>query len=56
MYEMIFNKIYKKNKPDLIINAAAKVGGILSNQKFKADIIYQNTIIQINLIIFKREE
>ena len=28
----------KKEKPDLVIVAAAKVGGILANNKFKAEI------------------
>jgi GDP-L-fucose synthase len=40
----------KKKKPDFIIIAAAKVGGIYSNNKFKADYIYENLMIQTNLI------
>ncbi len=40
----------KKNKPDFIIIAAAKVGGIYSNNKFKAEFIYENLTIQNNLI------
>ena len=40
----------KKNKPKFIFIAAAKVGGILSNQKHKADFIYNNLSIQTNLI------
>ena len=40
----------KKNKPDFIFIAAAKVGGIHSNNKYSADFIYDNLIIQINLI------
>ena len=43
-------KYLKINKPDFIFIAAAKVGGILSNQKFKADFIYSNLSIQTNLI------
>ena len=43
-------KFLKKRKPDYVIIAAAKVGGILSNLKFKAEYIYQNTVIQSNLI------
>ena len=38
------------NKPDYVIIAAAKVGGILSNKKFKADFIYENLSIQNNII------
>ena len=40
----------KKIKPNFVIIAAAKVGGILSNNMFKGDYIYQNLMIQTNLI------
>ena len=40
----------KKHKPDFIFIAAAKVGGIYSNNKFKADFIYDNLSIQTNII------
>lgn len=40
----------KNTKPNFVIIAAAKVGGILTNQKNKADFIYQNLTIQNNLI------
>ena len=40
----------KKKKPDFIFIAAAKVGGILSNSKSKADFITENLQIQTNLI------
>jgi len=40
----------KKNKPDLVIIAAAKVGGILNNLRFKNKFIYENLQIQNNLI------
>ena len=43
-------KYLKKNKPKFIFIAAAKVGGILANNKFKADFIYSNLSIQTNLI------
>jgi len=46
-------KVYnylKKNKPKFIFIAAAKVGGIYSNSKYKADFIYENLVIQTNLI------
>lgn len=44
-----FNFI-KKNKPDLIIDAAAKVGGIMANNTFRTEFLYQNLQIQNNLI------
>ena len=40
----------KKKKPDFIFIAAAKVGGIYSNNKYKAEFIYENLMIQTNLI------
>ena len=40
----------KKNKPQLVIIAAAKVGGILANSKFKDKFLYENLQIQNNLI------
>ena len=43
-------KFLKRNKPDFIFIAAAKVGGIYSNNKYKAEYIYDNLIIQSNLI------
>jgi len=43
-------KFLKKNKPNFIFIAAAKVGGIYFNQKHKAEFIYQNLTIQSNLI------
>ena len=43
-------KFLKNKKPKFIFIAAAKVGGIYSNNKYKADFIYQNLSIQNNLI------
>lgn len=40
----------KKIKPNFVIIAAAKVGGILANSKQKAEFIYENLMIQSNLI------
>ena len=40
----------KKQKPDAVIIAAARVGGIHANNEFRADFIYQNLQIQNNLI------
>ena len=44
------NKWFKAHEPKYVINAAAKVGGIIGNQNHKADMIYQNLMIQSNLI------
>ena len=43
-------KWFRKNKPDIVINAAGKVGGILDNSLNPADYIYENTIISFNII------
>ena len=43
-------KFIKKNKPDCVIIAAAKVGGIFSNLTNKPKFIYENLMIQSNLI------
>jgi GDP-L-fucose synthase len=44
------DKFLKKHKPKIIIIAAAKVGGIIANSLYKADFIYDNTIINFNLV------
>ena len=40
----------KKNKPKIVIIAAARVGGIIANIKYKNKFIYENLQIQNNLI------
>ena len=41
---------FKKNKPQYVIIAAAKVGGIKANNDYGADFIYDNLQIQNNII------
>ncbi len=41
---------FAKNKPNIVINAAAKVGGILANKKYPYEFILENLKIQTNLI------
>ena len=46
-------KVYqflKKKRPEFIFIAAAKVGGIYSNNKYRAEFIYNNLAIQNNII------
>jgi GDP-L-fucose synthase len=38
------------SKPDVVIMAAAKVGGIHANSTFPAEFIYENLVVQTNLI------
>lgn len=44
------NNFLYKNKPDVVILAAAKVGGIMANIQSPADFIYDNLAIQNNVI------
>jgi GDP-L-fucose synthase len=41
---------FKKEKPDYVILAAAKVGGIYANNSYPADFIYKNIMIESNVI------
>ena len=41
---------FEKEKPDCVFLAAAKVGGILANNTYRADFIYDNIQIQNNII------
>ena len=41
---------FKREKPEYVIIAAAKVGGILANSNYKAQFIYENIMIQTNII------
>lgn len=44
-----------KNKPDVVIVAAAKVGGILANDSLPADFLYQNLMIEANIVEASRQ-
>ena len=44
------NSFLKKKKPNIVIIAAARVGGIYANQTFRGQFIYENLQIQNNLI------
>ncbi|MDR3625796.1 MAG: GDP-L-fucose synthase [Ignavibacteriaceae bacterium] len=41
---------FKSEKPEIVIVAAAKVGGIMANSKYRADFIYDNIMIESNII------
>jgi GDP-L-fucose synthase len=41
---------FKKEQPDYVILAAGKVGGIHANNTYPADFIYQNMMIEANVI------
>jgi GDP-L-fucose synthase len=44
------NRFFKDNNIDEVYLAAAKVGGIYANNKYPADFIYQNLMIELNII------
>lgn len=44
------NEFFAANRPEVVIIAAAKVGGIAANNKYRADFIYQNLMIEANVI------
>jgi GDP-L-fucose synthase len=43
-------KFFDKEKPQVVFIAAAKVGGILANNTYRAEFIYDNLMIESNLI------
>ncbi len=42
--------LFEKERPDYVFLAAAKVGGILANNTYKAEFIYDNIMIAANVI------
>jgi GDP-L-fucose synthase len=46
----LVEKFFKDEKPQFVIIAAAKVGGILANNIYRAQFIYENLMIESNLI------
>jgi len=43
-------KFFSATKPEIVIIAAAKVGGILANNTYRAEFLYDNLMIEANLI------
>lgn len=44
------NRFFEKEKPEYVFVAAAKVGGIYANDTYPADFLYDNLMIQNNVI------
>jgi GDP-L-fucose synthase len=44
------NEFFEKEKPEYVILAAAKVGGIHANNTYRAEFIYDNLMIEANII------
>jgi GDP-L-fucose synthase len=46
---------FAREKPEVVVIAAAKVGGILANDSYPADFLYENMMIEANLIEAARQ-
>lgn len=44
------NDFFRKERPEYVFLAAAKVGGIMANNVYRADFLYENLMIQSNTI------
>ncbi|HZZ74308.1 MAG TPA: GDP-L-fucose synthase, partial [Puia sp.] len=44
------HNFFEKEKPAFVFLAAAKVGGIMANDTFRADFLYENLMIESNII------
>jgi len=44
------NDFFEKEEPDYVFLAAAKVGGIMANNTYKAEFLYDNLMIETNII------
>ncbi|MDW5550886.1 GDP-L-fucose synthase [Methanosarcina sp.] len=44
------NEFFEREKPEYVFLAAAKVGGILANNTYPAEFIYENLMIEANII------
>ncbi len=48
--QVAVDEFFETEKPDYVFLAAARVGGIIANNTFRADFIYENIMIQSNVI------
>lgn len=54
-YQAQVNACFEKNKPEYVFMAAAKVGGIHSNNTYRAEFLYDNLMIEANIIEASRK-
>ncbi len=50
MVQQDVDEFFSKEKPEYVVLAAAKVGGIIANNTYRAQFIYENLMIQNNVI------
>lgn len=48
--QALVNEFFRINKPDYVIHAAGKVGGINANNTYRAEFIYDNIMMEANVI------
>lgn len=48
--QAVMNRFFAENKPEYVFVAAAKVGGIYANETYPAEFLYDNLIIEANII------
>src|SRR6185369_10618870 len=48
--QTVTDNFFKEHQPEYVFLAAAKVGGILANNNYKADFLYDNLMIEVNII------
>lgn len=48
--QTLVNEYFQNNKPDYVIHAAGKVGGIKANNTYRAEFIYDNIMMEANVI------
>jgi GDP-L-fucose synthase len=53
--QQVVAEFMAEEKPDYVFLAAAKVGGIVANNSYRADFIYENLAIQNNVIHYAKE-
>lgn len=48
--QLLVNDFFEKEKPEYVIHAAGKVGGIQANNTYRAEFIYDNLMMEVNII------
>lgn len=48
--QLAVSRFFAEEKPDVVVLAAAKVGGILANNNYPAEFIYENLMMECNVI------
>ena len=48
--QQVVNNFFEAEKPDYVVLVAAKVGGIHANDTYRAQFIYENLMIEANVI------